>query len=478
MSMPHVVTTSLLTLTLALAAGLAAPTRADGPEGFVLRTGRADVDGAYRKALANIAADVREGKFMAGESWDQVWTRDTSYSVELACALLLPDVSKRTLLGLGEDVPGIGECWYQDKCGHFGGWPNLTDAIVGAGGAWSLYVVTGDESLLAPTYERTVNSLRRAERDAFKSEFGLFGGCSTFMESNSGYPKRYENNGALLAKSCALSTNLLYFRGYRVAANVGKKLGKESKSFEDKAEVLGKAIRERLWQPDKGYYAYYIDEAGKPDTRMEGTGEAFAILYGLCDNDQARTILTHTPTTEHGFPCLWPQYPEWQSYKRDQYHYYHNGMIWPFVQGYWAWAAAGMKDEATFARELDALVKLSERAPTFMEYYHPEDGKPDGSARQLWSASGYVSMILHGLFGMEFTDIGIAFAPVVPAGLGELTLSDVRYRDAVLKITVKGHGTRVESFKLDGEPRTSYRVPASLKGPHAIEIVLAADGRN
>ena len=26
-------------------------------------------------------------------------------------------------------VADIGECWYQDKCGHFAGWPNLTDAI-------------------------------------------------------------------------------------------------------------------------------------------------------------------------------------------------------------------------------------------------------------------------------------------------------------------------------------------------------------
>ena len=195
---------------------------------FAFRSGAPRYDAAYQKARKVIASDVKDGAFLAGANWAQVWTRDTSYSVELACALLHPDVSKKTLLGLREQVEGIGECWYQDKCGHFAGWPNLTDAIVGAAGAWSLYQVTGDKELLRPIYLRTVNSLKRAERDAFNKELGLFGGCSTFMESNSGYPKKYAMKGPLIAKTHALSTNLLYYRGYLVAARLAAMLGEES----------------------------------------------------------------------------------------------------------------------------------------------------------------------------------------------------------------------------------------------------------
>ena len=29
------------------------------------------------------------------------------------------------------------------------------------------------------------------------------------------------------------------------------------------------------------------------------------------------------------------------NYQTGESGYYHNGMIWPFVQGYWAWAANG-----------------------------------------------------------------------------------------------------------------------------------------
>ena len=440
---------------------------------FEIASGVSALDQAYEKARRVIAADVKDGSFLAGANWAQVWTRDTSYSVDMACALLHPEVSKKTLLGLKEQVRGIGECWYQDKCGHFAGWPNLTDAIVGATGAWSLYLVTGDKELLSPIYTRTVNSLKRAERDAFHPEFGLFGGCSTFMESNSGYPGSYAMHGPLIAKTYALSTNLLYYRGYCAAAWAGESLGKESKSFQEKAAALKKAINDRLWMPDKGYYAYFMDARGELQRRMEGTGESFAILYQVADTEKAKQILRSTPVTPWGIPCLWPQYPEWKDYRKQFALYYHNGMIWPFVQGYWAWAASTMKDEGVFARELDALVRLSEKSDTFMELYRPEDGKPDGSPRQLWSASGFLSMVYHGLFGMEFEAGGVRFAPVVPPAFQNLSLSGVKYRDCTINIAIHGRGSHVEVFKLDGQPQAVPFMNASCKGDHAIEIELS-----
>ena len=419
-----------------------------------------------------IAADVKDGKFLAGQNWAQVWTRDTSYSTELACAILHPDVAKTTLLDLTQQVDGIGECWYQDKCGHFAGWPNLTDAIVGAAGTWSLYQVTGDRELLRPLYDRTLRSLQRADRDAFDSKLGLFSGCSSFMESDSAYPKAYADNGPKLAKTFALSTCLLYYRGYLVAASAGELLGENVRPLRQKAARLKDAINKHFWLPEQGYYAYFIDEQGALNPRMEGLGEAFAILTGVASPARAKEILARTPTTPWGFPCLWPQFDEWKSYKTDFAHYYHNGMIWPFVEGYWAWAASSAKDAPTFGRELAALIKLSERKDTFMELYHPEDGAPDGSPRQLWSASGFLSMVYHGLFGMNFEPDGIRFAPVVPTPYTELSLSNVKYRDARLQITVRGSGTKIREFKLDGHKQRKPFFAAASRGEHQIEIEM------
>jgi glycogen debranching enzyme len=292
------------------------------------------------------------------------------------------------------------------------------------------------------------------------------------MESNSGYPAKYAMKGDMIARTCALSTCLLYYRGYVVAAEAGAVLGEDVRPLREKAARLKKAINTRLWLPEKGYYAYFLDETGALNSRMEGLGEAFAILTGVADTKRARQILRSTPTTAWGFPCLWPQFEEWRDYKRDFAHYYHNGMIWPFVQGYWAWAASELGDAQVFGRELDAAVKLSEKNDTFMELYRPEDGKPDGSPRQLWSASGFLSMVYHGLFGMAFEEDGVRFAPVVPERFQELTLSNVKYRDTQLHIAVKGAGTRVRQFKLDGKAQRKPFFPASNKGPHEIEILM------
>jgi hypothetical protein len=464
----------LMAPALCLAAAMAQQVSA--PAGFEFVSGVPALDAAYQKARLTIAGDVKEGNFLAGLDWAQVWTRDTSYSVDMACALLHPDVSKKTLLGLREDVKDIGECWYQDKCGHFAGWPNLTDAIVGATGAWSLYLVTGDRALLRPVFDRTVLSLKRAERDAFFKDVGLFGGCSTFMESNSGYPKKYAMQGPMIAKTKALSTNLLYYRGYLVAARLAQLLGEDPAPWQIKAEALKAAINEKLWLPKKGYYAYYLDADGQLDERMEGCGEAFAILYRVADAAKAESILKKTPTALLGFPCLWPQYPEWLEIKNKKHtaNYYHNGMIWPFVEGYWAWAASQMKDVQVFGRELEALIKLSQNATTFMEFYFPDSGEPGGSPRQLWSASGFLSMIYHGLFGMDFVEKGIAFAPVVPANLNKLTLANVKYRGAVLSLEVTGHGTKLAKFELDGQVTGPF-FDATLTGAHTIKIQMAAE---
>jgi glycogen debranching enzyme len=439
---------------------------------FSFASGLTPYDRAYEKARRVLAADVKEGKFLAGQNWAQVWTRDTSYSTELACAVLHPDVAKTTLLGLTQQVEGVGECWFQDKCGHFAGWPNLTDAIVGASGTWSLYLVSGDRDLLRPLYDRTVRSLARAERDALNAKLGLFSGCSSFMESDSAYPRQYADNGEKLAKTCALSTCLLYYRGYLVAADAGALLGEDVQPLRQKAARLKDAINSQFWLPEKGYYAYYVDADGKLDDRMEGLGEAFAILTGVADAGRARQILASTPTTSWGFPCLWPQYEEWRSYKTDFAHYYHNGMIWPFVQGYWAWAASESKDVKVFGRELDALVKLSEKNETFMELYRPEDGRPDGSPRQLWSASGFLSMIYHGLFGIHFEQAGLRFAPVVPERFQQVSLANFKYRGATLQIVVRGHGTKIGKFLLDGRQEQRPVFAAGSRGNHQVEILM------
>ena len=102
-------------------------------------------ENAYNLALKEIGHCIACGNFVAGTGWSQLWTRDTSFASELGAALIHPDVVKNSLLASVETLSSGKSAWLQDKCGHFGGWPNLSDAIVGSRGAWSLYLVDGDK---------------------------------------------------------------------------------------------------------------------------------------------------------------------------------------------------------------------------------------------------------------------------------------------------------------------------------------------
>jgi hypothetical protein len=55
----------------------------------------------------------------------------------------------------------------------------------------------------------TKASLQRAEEEALDKDTGLFLGCSSFLESNSGYPEKYASEGALVGKTKVTSICLV-----------------------------------------------------------------------------------------------------------------------------------------------------------------------------------------------------------------------------------------------------------------------------
>jgi hypothetical protein len=139
------------------------------------------------------------------------------------------------------------------------------------------------------------------------------------------------------------------------------------------------------------------------------------------------------------------------------------------------------------------LAKLADQNSGFWEIYNGHTGVVDGGWQRLgdtvkfhwgsqpdqtWSATAFLDMIHTGLFGLDLTDRGMRFAPDLPAGWGDVTLENLRYRDATLTIALHGAGTRIRSFTLDGRRVHGNTVPATLDGTHTVEITLtdAASG--
>jgi hypothetical protein len=419
-------------------------------------------DAAYAKAVRDVADSVAGGVFVAGESWPTLWVRDAAYAIDLGAGLLHPEAARASMRAVV-----AGGRWEQDRAAHFGRWPNLTDAIVGAVGAWACYEATGDLDFLSWSHEVTRASLARAEQEAFDG--GLFRGCASFMESNSGYPPRFAFRGRAVGATKALSTNVLHYRAYTIAARSATLLGQDPAPFEARAAAVKQAINERLWVPSRGCYAYYEDADGRVSDRWEGLGTALAVLWGVADDPRA--VFRAVTPTRHGLPCLWPRYPLWTRWLvKDEYNY-HNGTVWPFVQGYWGWAAAACGEVDVFAAELAALAGLAGRAPTFHEFYRTGTARPGGSARQLWSAAGYLALVHRGLFGLRVDGDLVRFTPVVPDDFSRVRVTGLPCRAMTLDVTITGSGTEVTSCTVDGVEQPT--IPATLTGSHRVDITMA-----
>ena len=326
----------------------------DAIKWFELHTGNSRIDQAYRLAMdelhQNIEHDARDhAYFMTGGTkggGNRSWTRQTAYAIELGAGIVHPDVSRQSLEACTEvasifarDKQYSATVWYQDEPigSEAGGWPKLADAIVGARGAWNLYLYTGNSTMLEWAYELTLRSLLRAESEVLQNDNGkffanhLFGGGSFFMASNAGSTTKYWCDYGELNHTKVLSTNVLYYNAYHYAYRMGTILMENNqivKSLKERSKALKKTIRERLWIEEKGLYAYFEDPDGNLGEYTEGLGVALALLSDDFESDhRIKLLFEKVHRTELGIPSMWPRNDRIESY--DPSYDDDNGRIWP-----------------------------------------------------------------------------------------------------------------------------------------------------
>jgi hypothetical protein len=240
------------------------------------------------------------------------------------------------------------------------------------------------------------------------------------------------------------------------------------------ADTVRAAVDAHLWLPDRGYFAEY--RYGRAfaslSPRSEGLGEALAVIGGLAAPAQARRIVRSAPAVAFGTPSFWPFIPGERLY--------HNGAVWPFVTAYNAWAGADAGNTAAVEHGLANATRAAALFLTNKENLVATTGHYDGTAlnsdRQLWSVAGTLAGTFRLLFGMRLEEDRLAFRPMVPPSYaGERTLRGVRYRGAVLDVTVRGHGDGVARATVDGRAVARAEVPATLAGAH--RVVLELNGR-
>jgi glycogen debranching enzyme len=439
---------------------------------------------AFKLAIQTVDINTRRGILAAGGDYGGEWTRDIAINSWNAASLLRPKVAEKSLWSV---------TIHRDTIGH-----QFWDKIIWAIAAYNYYLVNGDKLFLANAYTCSANTMKQLEQTTFDEKYGLFMGGSVFNDGIAAYPEPiYEPgnfSGSVLDhknsfKIKCLSTNCVYRGAYLALAQMSQilKMDKEvSATYQRKADNIKLNILKYLYNSDKNTFGYLIDQNGKAQQYQEGLGISFAVIFGVIDGEKANQLISKTVVSKFGITSITPDFPRYSKEMPGR----HNNIIWPMVNGFYAKAAIISGSYPSFTHELFGLTHLALDADKgdydFREIYNPMTGKPDGGYQawgaehpnyhwescklQTWSATAYISMVLNGLFGMNFTEKSLSFNPFLPKEIGSVDLKDLVYRDSNLNISIKGNGNTITSFKLDGKTQTKYWIASTLMGKHTISI--------
>jgi hypothetical protein len=424
-------------------------------------------DVIYNMSLEEMVKAVEpDSTFRTGKEWAGVWTRDISYSIILSMAYMQPIVARNSLMKKVKNGRII-----QDT-GTGGAYPVSTDRMIWATAAWELYKVTGDREWLKNAYTIIKNSAADDTANVYDQVTGLVKGESSFLDwREQTYPRWMQP--ADIFESMNLGTNAVHYNANKVLSEMALQLNDKESSlkYENIALKIKAGVNKYLWMNDKGYYGQYLygRDFKMLSPRSEALGEALCVLFSVADEAKQRLVIASTPVTSWGISCIYPQISGIPPY--------HNNAVWPFVQSYWALAAAKAGNEKAVMESISAFYRPAAMFLTNKENFVASNGDFAGtqinSSNMLWSLSGNIALVHKVLFGIEFMPDRLIFHPFVPMALkGNRSLSNFKYRKAILNIEMKGYGNTIHSFMLDGKEVASATIPATLQGVHAIKILL------
>lgn len=402
-----------------------------------------------------------------GKEWAGVWTRDVSYSILLSMAYLQPEAS---MISLRKKVDPLGRI-IQDT-GSGGAWPVSTDREIWCVAAYEVYKVTGDQDWLKFIYPVVKRSLETDALTVYDAQTGLAKGETSFIDWREQSHPRWMQCADIFNTE-TLSTSIVHSRAWQVLADMASELGdkKTAATAQTKADEIANAVNSHLWMKDKGYYGMYL--YGRDNLilnpRAETLGESLAIMWGVTNEERAKSITEHNPTTPFGAAIFYPQIADMPAY--------HNNALWPWVGSWWALANAKVGNEKGVMQAIGAVFRPAALFCTNKENFNLDNGDIAtelNSSNMLWCLSGNLAITHKILFGIDYQKDALTFHPFVPKALaGTRTLSNFKYRKATLTITVKGRGSDIKSFKVNGKEQPALIPAKKAKGNLNVEIVMA-----
>ncbi|MFO0649580.1 MAG: hypothetical protein U0326_25325 [Polyangiales bacterium] len=470
---------------------------------------------AHDEARENSVSAIRDGSFNdgagidcpaggcfeTGRLWTYVWTRDTSYSVDLALGALDPTRARNSLEFKLSDRRGGGMPEVVQDTGTGGSYPVSTDRVVWALGATELLKhLDGDArtAFLGRAFEALRNTVDRDRVVIYDATDGLYRGEHSFLDwREQSYPAWTATDTSHIGMSKSLSTNVLHYAALAAVARMATERGDTASAtrYQGFADALRTAIRTRFWDADARQFRAFtttgLDPA--PVRRWDLLGSALAVLHGVADDAQSRGVVeTYPHAGRGGAPVLWPQ--------QQQTAIYHNRAMWPFVTAYWLRAARQVRNDAAVNRGALAMMRAAALNLSNMENLEfvtgsprVEEGATSGpvvnSQRQLWSVAGYLSLVHDVIFGVEVSAQGLRARPYITrelrnslfANADSIVLNDYAYRGrrvtVVVNLPARGEGRAgayaVGAVRLNGrDVGDAVLSTAMLSMSNTVEVTL------
>lgn len=418
------------------------------PRGGVPRLGGTDslIVSAYDLAVSTVFMNInKKGIIKAGREYGGEWTRDISINTRNACNTICPEEAVYSLWKVTENG---GE-----YVGH-----QYWDKIIWVPAAYEQCLVMGDDSLWVKTYRCAANTMAQLEESVFDKRYGLFNGGSVFNDGISAYeePVYDPSNGSggiidhpCNLHICCLSTNCLYYQAYRTLAALASRFSDNAAAerYEAQAGSLKSSIRKYFWNPDDHSLNYMIDQEGGVHRFQEGLGYAFAILCDILTPEESFEVTRNVHVSEYGIPSIWPDFKRFSAEKPGR----HNNLVWPHVNTFYAEAAlkAGNREQFIFELRNLADLAVNKSGGHFYEIYNPQTGLPDGgwqkggnlnsSKDQTWCATGFLSLVFKGLWGLDYTEEGLVVAPdkELLGRNGVTSLKGLEYRGCTVDVSLE-----------------------------------------
>lgn len=370
-----------------------------------------------------------------------VWMRDSAHVALRGGSLIDPETCIRTLS-------------YAAKKGFDNGSDGPAMLITAL---WDYYLASGQRHAIFDLMPLLLENA--AEIDTrWDAEAGLVRAAQS--TSNDAFPEP-ENAGFALGSEC------YFMRAYEAMAEMGRVAGLSTAQiahWQGRADILRCNIRKMYYNESCGFFTSGPRGSQAYAGQVWESSGVEAALWGkfsIADKGQIASTLSRLSSaamSPYGI-VLFPN-------RSEKNHFV--GPVWPVWQAGFASAAAKLGDEELVLRLISQQVRNALLNKSFYEVLESDSGKVWRWPGQLWHAAGFISLVLYGLFGIEYDKSGMRLTPCVPRQLASPALYGLRYREARLNIRIEGCGTNFVMC-LDGQEIDT--IPLTLSGTHELLLL-------